>query len=356
MSSGDEQYGGWCTNWAAFDVPTLWKMLEHEGRDENYEQSGAWDRTYELLAYHMNQLQRCRDDLAAKWPPQRSPAAGVFLDYIDNLIGSMKQMSDDSLANGSALSGINSALVSVREQIRKLNDQWQHYQSREEHPDKLLGLIPLGADVPDNWRQKLKYEAARHMVDADTQVFQHTSKMVVPTPYQPPSGEISETWTPDPNAGTNAQSGASANGASGSNARWAQAPVIPPPPVTQLPSPQATGVTSAPILTGGLATTGPAAPTPTQPTAPLTSVPSGSVPSSGPVVAPPTFVPGGSAAIVGGKGLGQRSAGAIGPAAVDERLLRGRAGILPPGGVIGGQPITERPSVVACTSILITLG
>ncbi|GII21012.1 hypothetical protein [Planosporangium mesophilum] len=336
MSSGDEKYyGGFCTNWAAYDLPVLWNSIKDEGRPENYEQGTSWQRTYELLAYHMSELQRCRDDLAAKWPRDQSPAAGVFLDYIDNLMGSMKQMSEDALANSSAVTGISTALLTARGEIKKLNDQWQEYEHKEKNPDKLLGFIPLGADVPDDWRKDLRNQAAKHMVEADTQVFQHTSKMVVPEVYQGPP-YFDSSWTPDSASGTSSAPGGGAGGGSRvGGAGWARPPVIPPP---TMPDPSfaesPTGGAAAPVLSGG--TSAPIAPpAPTPPAPPIAPAPPPGV------ITPPLMpFPGGPTSSTGGAVPAQRSGGS----APVRAGAGSRAGGMAPGGVIGGAPPAGRPA------------
>ena len=47
-----------------------------------------WDK---LLAYYQSELKRRRDELVTKWPPERSPAAQVFVQYIDDMLKSMQE-------------------------------------------------------------------------------------------------------------------------------------------------------------------------------------------------------------------------------------------------------------------------
>ncbi len=37
----DKDYGGWCTNWAAYTVPQLWSFLQYESPDLSADQAGA---------------------------------------------------------------------------------------------------------------------------------------------------------------------------------------------------------------------------------------------------------------------------------------------------------------------------
>ncbi len=343
MSSGDEKYGGWCVNWAAFDVPTLWNMLQHEGSTDAYQQVVTWQNTHDLLGYHMGELQTCRQELAAKWPPTRSPAAGVFLDYVDNLLGSMKQMSQDALANGEALSGVNQALVKARNEISTLHEQWQKYQHKEDNPPTILGLIDLSPDVPDDWRKQLTEQAAKHMAESDKTVFENTSKMAVPVPFDP-NPTRSDEITPFGNeqSGSGSGSGGRIGGASGPGSSWATPPHIPPPPVSEPPPPGATigsDATTGPVLSGGAAPPGTVItppPPPPPPPPPITPPPGGYPP---PVIGPlgplgPGLTPG----PVGGKGPTPRPVagpGGAGRGPFGEAVAHGRS-MVAPGGVIGG--------------------
>src|SRR5690349_23532339 len=40
--SGSGQAAGWCTNWGAYDVPTLWKMLENEDVGGTAQHAETW--------------------------------------------------------------------------------------------------------------------------------------------------------------------------------------------------------------------------------------------------------------------------------------------------------------------------
>jgi hypothetical protein len=188
-TSNDGQYGGWCTNWAAYDVPTLWTMLQNEDPLKTSQHASAWRMTYELLSTHMAELQRCRDDLAAKWSAASSPAAAAFLNYVDNMLASMKATGDAAVATYDGLSGINGALITAKAEIGKLHEQWQKNQHEEDSSLNVFGWHPF-ADTPDNWKEQLKAEAAKQMYKADTTVFQSSAKLTPPPEYQPPRAAI----------------------------------------------------------------------------------------------------------------------------------------------------------------------
>ncbi|MCW2637954.1 MAG: hypothetical protein JWP76_260, partial [Dactylosporangium sp.] len=241
-TSNDGQYGGWCTNWAAYDVPTLWTMLQNEDPLKTSQHTSAWRMTYELLSTHMAELQRCRDDLAAKWSAASSPAAAAFLNYVDNMLASMKATGDAAVATYDGLTGINGALITAKAEIGKLHEQWQKNQHEEDSSLNVFGWHPF-ADTPDNWKEQLKAEAAKQMYKADTTVFQSSAKLTPPPEYRPPITSESRTDFPadDPGAGSG---GSSAQGAGS----WAHPPFIPAP--VAVPPPAATPTPVATTLIG----------------------------------------------------------------------------------------------------------
>ncbi len=111
----DKDYGGWCTNWAAYTVPQLWSFLQYESPDLSADQAGAWRKTAELLDYYRSELKMQRDELATKWPPERSPAAQVFVKYADELLSSMDKTAAQAYDNGQAVSGITLALADAKQ-------------------------------------------------------------------------------------------------------------------------------------------------------------------------------------------------------------------------------------------------
>ncbi|GAA1823233.1 hypothetical protein HC028_15690 [Planosporangium flavigriseum] len=343
-TSNDGQYGGWCTNWAAYDVPTLWKMLQNEDPLKTSEHIAAWRMTYELLTTHMAELQRCRDELAAKWSAASSPAAAAFLNYVDNMLASMKATGDAAVSTYDGLSGINGALIRAKAEIGKLHEQWQKYQHEEDTSLSIFGWQPF-ADTPDNWKEQLKVQAARQMSEADVAVFQSSAKLTPPEVYDPGVQKTDSTeFQPDSSTssgGTSAYSGGS----------WAQTPFIPAPVAVPPPAPSApvapTPTPPGSVLTGGVAA--PTAPAPGATPPPITPTP----PLSGPALPPtglisprPGLLPGeapisrastGSAPRQGAPGRGAIGVGG------EPTGLHGRAA-LAPGGVIGGEPAASHPA------------
>jgi hypothetical protein len=351
-TSNDGQYGGWCTNWAAYDVPTLWEMLQNEDPLQTTRHVSAWRMTHELLSYHRAELQRCRDDLAAKWSAANSPAAGAFLNYVDNMLASMKSTSDAAVSTYEGLSGINGALITAKAKVGKLHEQWQKYQHEEDTSFSIFGLRPF-ADTPDDWKAQLTAQAAKEMYKADTEVFESTAKLTPPDVYKPTAEDTYGGGSKDLVAdGTATGTGASHvhNGRAGGS-DWAQPPFIPAPAPVPPPSPAQdvvlTGVAAAPVAPPPTVTPTPPSPNP-PPSLPAPIVPPGRV------IGPRPGLPGESP-LSSGRGpvssirtgrAGTRPAGVVPEGAG----VRGRSP-LAPGGVIGGEPLMSRPAESAMSRV-----
>jgi hypothetical protein len=285
MTDSSNSYGGWCTNWAGYDVPQLWAFLQYETTDPNFDQATAWRRTYELIAYYQSELRTKRDELVAKWSPQHSPAAQVFVQYVDDLLGSMDKTATQAYDNGDAIAGITLALADAKRKIGDLNNQWLDSEQKEKQP-RMVAAGKGGAisvpQVPANWRDQLKQEAAKVMYSTDTAVLHYTSQMQVPTQFEPKARANTSQDLPV-GSGRNGPSPSSGPGSSSASSR---VPVIPPPPPTP----------PGPVLTGGsLAGSGAATLLPPSGGPPFVDTPGGRVFPPGGVIGPGGFLPPGVA-------------------------------------------------------------
>ncbi|HEX6498808.1 MAG TPA: hypothetical protein VF054_07220, partial [Micromonosporaceae bacterium] len=126
--SGDETFPGVCTDWRPHDVPAMWQMLAKEDGQHSWDQVTGWRQISELLNFHSARLRAARDQLAAGW---QGGAAGVFLAFIDQLVGSMDGTATVAASNSATLAGITTSLQRARESIGQLHDQWQRYSEAE---------------------------------------------------------------------------------------------------------------------------------------------------------------------------------------------------------------------------------
>jgi hypothetical protein len=176
VSDGFPDIGpGGCGTWSNFDVPTIWSMLAGETGTVSVEQATAWDRTYDLLASHAQNLQTLRDNLAERWPPEQNEASGVFLEYLDKLIGTVQPASYASSTNAVVLSDLVDTLSDARATVEPLHDQWQ------------------AAAADPRLQAELNTQAATIMSSTDVAVYQHGQRFVVPPEYEPPVDPIDST-------------------------------------------------------------------------------------------------------------------------------------------------------------------
>ncbi len=229
MSDADNAYPGSCTPWASYSLPELVGFLAYENDDLSWAQVSTWQKTSELLDYYRVELGRKRDKLAARWPPERSPAAKVFIDFVDGMLRSMEQTSAEAYETSQGVAGITGALAEAKNTIDDLHRRWREYENREKSPlVSLVDAFPGGSSltgVPTDWKRQLKAEATEVMYAADAAVLAYTGQVKVPTLFEPRGGGT-DPGTDLPIGGGSSGSGASPGGKS------SRVPVIqaPPPP------------------------------------------------------------------------------------------------------------------------------
>jgi hypothetical protein len=162
-------------NWDAYDVPTLWSMVEPEQDWANREQVRAWMRMHDMLVAHQENLQRIRDGLSERWPTEGSAAGRAFLGRLNTMIKSAQDASYAARSNASALNLLTDALLEARSGIEPLHRAWQSGT-----PEQQAGL---------------NQQARAVMAQADGRVAEHGNQFA-PPPDVPQSSF--ERWQPDP--------------------------------------------------------------------------------------------------------------------------------------------------------------
>src|SRR5262249_34972064 len=119
-----DEFIGSYTDWMPYDVPKLASFLD-EDLGSAWSQVATWGQTHELVSRHLDVLRQTRGALAYAWPPQRSPAAAMFLSVLDQLIASMDEMQGVAVTNGATLTGILNTLGEARQVVGGLNEQWK---------------------------------------------------------------------------------------------------------------------------------------------------------------------------------------------------------------------------------------
>ncbi len=246
------EYPGGRTPWENYQVPELAGFLA-EDLGPAWQHVRAWYGTAGVAATYQQALQRIHDGLAAAWPPQRSPAATLFLSRLKSMIDSLADVHEAAANNGGALTGVLETLEGARRQVDQVHEQWRQFGTPYESE------YSTGADA---WRGALDEQAQRIMHDTDDAVFAYQSRMQEPKAWNPPSdwGPSSKDGSPD-GSGDDAGTGGAGSATGG---RSLQPPQIP--SVTPLDNSGASAPSTATtrslgagaVLTGGLASEDPA--------------------------------------------------------------------------------------------------
>ncbi len=210
------EYPGGRTPWENYQVPELAGFLA-EDLGPAWQHVRAWYGTAGVAATYQQALQRIHDGLAAAWPPQRSPAATLFLSRLKSMIDSLADVHEAAANNGGALTGVLETLEGARRQVDQVHEQWKQYGSPYESE------YSTGADA---WRGVLDEQAQRIMHDTDDAVFAYQSRMQEPAEWNPDS------WVEPSGGPIDGDSAGSAGGGGSSmgGGRPLQPPVIPPVP------------------------------------------------------------------------------------------------------------------------------
>jgi hypothetical protein len=361
VADGGGGYGG--TSWYDKDVPAMWDAIADQQTEPHWEVLRGWKRTAELTDTHMSRVMRYRTDLAAAWPPEKSPASAAYIARLDDLIAHLQETYLAASANYSAFSAVTSTLDIARTKVEKIHqeyaanqariDQWQSAKKAaatpppasdgRPTPSPQASPVPTTPPISPAHQEQLNNQARAIMYDLSNTILNGGSKLQEPKLYMPtrdkfdthPPGGDAENSNPSlppvlPYPGTTG-GGLDATDSHG---------VIPPSTATQT-SPHSPTVTGGggPLLTGThqpVVSPTPVPPTPTNP-----GLPGGNLniiaPPSPPILPPGNPLPLGTGKLPGGGMLKQGLAIAPG----------GRIGVLPPSGVIGEVPRGMGPAPIS---------
>lgn len=119
---GGGGYGG--TNWNGVSMIDMWLAVGNQATEPHWQLLTGWRRTYELTLQHMAAVKTYRENLAAAWPPEKSPASAAYLQRLDELLANLRQTYDAAVANHGAFHSATLALSSARTDLRKVADEY----------------------------------------------------------------------------------------------------------------------------------------------------------------------------------------------------------------------------------------
>src|SRR5437764_5620479 len=173
------------TDWGRFDVPSLWAMASMEDSSDSWTQVWAWWRCRDALDAYRRHLTACRDGLADKWPPQRSPASAAFLGRVDGMIQRVADTADAAGSNAAALAGIINALDDAKHRLAPIHAQWQANEQAETAalaPRQVAdwgATSPTVSGLPAGWRDHLNRQAQAIAGEMERAVFDRTQQFVI---------------------------------------------------------------------------------------------------------------------------------------------------------------------------------
>jgi hypothetical protein len=215
-------------DWAGVSVPAMWSSAQAADTETAWQQVSAWQRTYDLLLHHELRLEACRDELTFAWPPDRSPAATAFVEYIDGLLASIRRAKDEAVENHKALAGVLASLAATRADMDRLKAEWDKHEAEDATMARNLpnDLFASG----ENWRETLNERARTRMTRNDQEVLEARLKFVdLSPPFDgglrgPPGGPER------PGQGGPTLDGTGATLANGPGHAWLMPPTVDPAP------------------------------------------------------------------------------------------------------------------------------
>ncbi|MFI5493818.1 hypothetical protein [Actinoplanes sp. NPDC051859] len=203
----EQSPGGWCTNWSAFNVESIWQMVEGEGADDSWEQVHRWADIESVVNGHSAWLAAFQAEVERVWPSSGA-ASAAFGTQINVLKANMEQT---VIAAGRTKHALDSILNNLNETKAKIAEVRGDYA--EASDDLVIRQI-------DGAEDELNDKARRIMADSENVVRQHTVSIVAPPEFLDPGIR-----TPKKDDGPEGPKGA--GGASGAGSVGALIPPVP---------------------------------------------------------------------------------------------------------------------------------
>jgi hypothetical protein len=196
MLDGGGSGGGSGTNWNGADVPAMWSAVANQETSVHWDLLSGWQKSYELTLQHLGRVKSYRDNLAAAWPPEKSPASAAYLERLDVLITHLQGTYDAAVANHTAFSGATWALADSRRELKKIYDEYVANQGKieahnaamsSEHSGGLAGQAAKQQPPPvsNDRQQQLTWQARALMFTLSGELAQAQTAITKPPRYEP---------------------------------------------------------------------------------------------------------------------------------------------------------------------------
>jgi hypothetical protein len=173
----------------------MWLAMSNQQTDNHWTLLSGWRKSYELTLQHMSAVRSYRENLAAAWPPQKSPAAQAYLDRLDVLLEHLQQTYDAAVANHSAFSSATLALSAARRDLEPVaNEYFANEGKIASHEQEVAqqrsggGPGPSVAPKPpvaDGRQAELEARARSIMYGLSSELMTARTQIQQPKPYRP---------------------------------------------------------------------------------------------------------------------------------------------------------------------------
>lgn len=193
LDGGGSGYGG--TRWAGMSVTDMWLAIGNQETTRHWELLTGWRKSYELTLQHMTAVKNYRENLAAAWPPEKSPAAAAYVAQLDTLIANLQHTYDAAVANYSAFSGATLALSSARQDLERVFNEYianegklaEHEKEKANRPVAAGKSVvpPLKSPVAEGRQAELESQARSIMYGLSSEIMQARAQVAQPPKYSP---------------------------------------------------------------------------------------------------------------------------------------------------------------------------
>ncbi len=191
--------GGGGTPWESMTMDTMQQLIQNPNVEKHWELLTGWRRSADLVNQHRSQVQSYRDNLAAAWPPEKSPAAAAYLTRLDDLIANLTETYEAAVANHTAFSTATVALSLAQKDMDEIYREYAENgkllaaytlqkQEREGGGTPQPSPSPSGGDMPPvapGRQQELERRAVALLSGVSGDLAQAQVRIVKPTLYNP---------------------------------------------------------------------------------------------------------------------------------------------------------------------------
>ncbi|WP_433370591.1 hypothetical protein ACQPZX_45795 [Actinoplanes sp. CA-142083] len=354
--------GGGGTPWESMTLDKMQELIQNPNTDAQWDLVSGWQKSSELLSEHRFQVQEYRDNLAAAWPPGKSPASAAYLARLDELIKNLTDTYEASITNHEAFSAATGSIYQAQVKMNKIYAEYQSNktaldtfnakkQAEQNTTTPTPSPSPSGDEPPvaPGRQEELRVQAATLLSSVSTDLAQAQARIVKPARYtkleirdENKTVKDGDTYTPPPippiTPSYPDDGGASTRPANATATFPTSTPTTVPPP--------SVGTAQPGLVLGGAQPTLPAPTAPgISPIAPTLPGGTGSLPNSGLLPPAPGLLPGGTSPLTPatpgfGRSGGVPREGLLRPGgSLPEGGLRAMA----PNGVIGGMQAGGAP-------------